>query len=165
MGRRKHPNIEQRFWEKVDKSGDCWVWTAAKRGNGYGAFKIDRKMHQAHRLAYEYTFGKIPEGLFACHKCDNRICVNPHHIFLGTNSDNMKDAWNKGRLVKIRNNDHFRGKINVNASLTREKVLYLKSLLTNKGTKTVKQIAKEEGIKYSTMLAVSSGRYYKSVTL
>lgn len=94
-----------RFMAKVvpvTESG-CWLWIGAYQGAGYGHFGIGsqtdgtRKTVLAHRYAYEHFVGQIPEGMFLCHKCDVRCCVNPAHIFVGTNRDNIQDAHNKGR--------------------------------------------------------------------
>jgi len=100
--------ISQRFWEKVDKNSpnNCWEWKSAIRGNGYGAFfthLIDegRKCHGAHRYSWTLANGPIPEGLWVLHKCDNRICVNPEHLFLGDRADNMRDCANKKRVCTI----------------------------------------------------------------
>lgn len=105
MNRKVRP-IEERFWEKVDKSnGDdgCWIWMAGKRRGGYGRFSLGRKEEgcaSAHIVAWELTYNKkVPEGLILCHKCDNPACVNPAHIFLGTYKDNTQDAILKKRLV------------------------------------------------------------------
>jgi aspartate carbamoyltransferase regulatory subunit len=70
----------ERFWEKVDKSNNCWTWTASKNRGGYGQFKIDGKLKSAHRVAYELEIGKIPDGLVIDHLCRNRACVNPQHL-------------------------------------------------------------------------------------
>lgn len=99
--------IPDRFWEKVDKSGECWLWMSCTR-NGYGAIGINYKTHYAHRVVYREMFGDIPEGMDICHKCDVRSCVNPAHLFAGTRKDNMMDASEKGRLGGLRAN--FGGK-------------------------------------------------------
>ena len=100
--------IEDRFWEKVDKRclSDCWNWKSSIRGNGYGAFFTHflpqgRKCHGAHRFAWTLVKGKIPKGLWVLHKCDNRLCVNPEHLFLGDRVANMKDAATKKRVCTI----------------------------------------------------------------
>lgn len=86
-----------RFWSKVDKSGDCWVWTAAVSSKGYGRFKLNGKLVSPHRLAWEWANGPIPDGLVVCHECDNPPCVNPAHLKLGTQSQNMLDCVSRGR--------------------------------------------------------------------
>lgn len=88
----------ERFWRKVDKTGDCWVWTGGKHKDGYGLTGVTGKTELAHRVAWEFTNGKIPEGLHVLHKCDNPPCVRPDHLFVGTHLDNMQDMNNKGRL-------------------------------------------------------------------
>ena len=89
--------IGVRFWDKVEKTDTCWLWTAGKDPNGYGRFGIDRKARLAHRVAYEMLVGPIPKGLYCCHTCDNPSCVNPEHLFIGTQKDNMKDMAKKLR--------------------------------------------------------------------
>ncbi len=77
----------------------CFLWLGPRTGNGYGAIKIGKKMCAAHRIVYEEFVGPIPPGLLVCHKCDVPLCVNPAHLFLGTNKDNMLDAARKGRTA------------------------------------------------------------------
>lgn len=97
-------NVEERFLAKVDKSGanGCWNWTAAGRGNGYGTIKIDGKARDAHRVAHEMWIGEIPKGMVVMHKCDNRSCVNPEHLQLGSYRDNHTDAIAKGLITPFK---------------------------------------------------------------
>ena len=89
----------KRFWDKVDKSGDCWVWMASIDSSGYGHLGIDGKTARAHRVSWVLAHGPVPDGLYVLHRCDNRKCVNPEHLFLGTHSDNMRDMKVKGRQI------------------------------------------------------------------
>jgi hypothetical protein len=100
----KEKSYTEKFWEKVKLSGldDCWMWQATKDGNGYGMMKTNGRHERAHRVSHTLLKGTIPNGLFVCHTCDTPGCVNPAHLFLGTNDDNMKDMVAKGRSDKER---------------------------------------------------------------
>lgn len=104
---RPRKTTRQRFWSKVDKNGpmilqtQCWLWTAAKTADGYGSFWIRNKADYPHRYSFEIHKGKLPDGLMACHHCDNPPCVNPDHIFAGTAKENGQDCKEKGRHDNI----------------------------------------------------------------
>jgi len=89
-------NILKRFNAKyyINDTG-CWLWRGSDRFN-YGTFYMNRKIHYAHRVSYELFVGQIPRKLMVCHSCDVKSCVNPSHLFLGTQKDNMKDYGLKG---------------------------------------------------------------------
>ena len=99
--------LEPRFWSKVERTfeTDCWFWKASIDVNGYGQFGLAPgqfgaktwTMAKAHRVAWLLTNGEIPAGMFLCHKCDMPRCVNPSHLFLGTQTDNMRDCVAKDR--------------------------------------------------------------------
>jgi len=88
----------ERFWNKVKQStpNNCWLWVASKTG-GYGRFRIDGKVRKAHRVSWEIHNGSIPNGLCVLHNCDNPPCVNPGHLWLGTQEENILDMKRKGR--------------------------------------------------------------------
>ncbi len=92
------------FWARVDKSGGpnaCWPWQGAPSGHGYGAFRNGKgRRYRAHRLAWANTYGGWPTGFLCLHRCDNKMCCNPLHLFTGTQQDNMLDMAQKDRHVR-----------------------------------------------------------------
>ena len=92
-----------RFWPKVRKTAGCWEWLGARISTGYGEITLPQgRQVLAHRFAWVQAHGPIPQGLLVLHRCDNRACVRPTHLFLGTQQDNVRDAVRKGRLVNPR---------------------------------------------------------------
>lgn len=155
-------DLVKRFWNKVDKKeNNCWVWKGATEVTGYGKFSLEGSTKQnyktgkAHRLSYEIHFGEIPNGLCVCHTCDNRLCVNPEHLWLGTREDNNKDRKAKGRNGDINGEKHGRVKL---------KASYLKDILKKKEEGlSYTRIAKEYGVCQSTISRMVKGVNWKSL--
>lgn len=101
-GTRHGQSVEARFWAKVDVRGpdECWEWQASTTSSGYGQIMVNarpRRITRAHRLSWTIANGPIPSGMVVCHRCDNPPCVNPAHLFVATQQDNIADMVRKGR--------------------------------------------------------------------
>ena len=129
--------IEDRFWEKVDKSGECWIWTACTDGHGYGVMSVPGGYTKAHILSYRMHVGEIPRGLCVLHKCDNPRCVNPDHLFLGTRRDNALDRDRKGRVAH--------GESHYAAKLTNKQVREIRERWDAGGVRII-ELARDYGV-------------------
>lgn len=104
----------ERFWSHVKIINDndsCWEWRACVKSNGYGHIRVDGKNVHVHKFSYELAHGEIPKGMFVLHSCDNRKCVRPKHLFLGTQKVNIQDMVSKGRDNPLRGENHPKAKI------------------------------------------------------
>lgn len=131
------------FWSLVDKSDadGCWHWRGRVNSNGRGRLSFDGRRQYAYRVAWELTNDRrIPDGMYACHSCDNPLCVRPAHIFLGTQFDNMRDAVAKGRFKKSR------GKPGVPRPMVTDEQVYEARRMHASGDFTMRQIARSLGV-------------------
>ncbi len=128
---------KERFWEKVQKDSDdkCWKWIGGKFSNGYGQFYKNPCKITAHRFSYELANGEIDKNLKVCHTCDNPICVNPNHLFVGTQKDNIQDMIKKKR-------HNFNDAIGINNG---------RSIVNEVEVKEIRQKYKEGNISYKKL--------------
>lgn len=152
--------LQQRFWEKVDRAGECWNWLGCKDHAGYGQIRLDGKLMLAHRASWLLHHDSIPDDLFVCHHCDNPGCVNPGHLFIGTNRDNMQDASRKGRL---HNQNVPRGEVIVSPVLTEAQVIAIRGVYSA-GNVTQRSLATEYGVSCSTIRDILKRRTWRHVS-
>jgi|SRR5579875_1134712 len=159
------PPWQDRFWARVDKSGPvvrpelgpCWVWTGQRATTGYGSLSRNRRPYMSHRLSWELHFGEIPEGTGAhgvcvLHRCDNRLCVNPAHLFLGSQADNVRDMDAKGRRVTR----HLRHEQHPRAKLASADVAFIRERYAQGGV-THRDLARKYGVDRTTVTAILRG--------
>lgn len=144
------------------QSNGCWEFRGASNA-GYGIISVGRtprgnkRAVRAHRLMWELTFGPIPRGLYVCHSCDNRPCVNPDHLFLGTAKDNTADMIAKGR----KNQASVVGVRNPRARLTEDQVRQIKRELSA-GTGPT-ELSRRYGVGHGTITSIKSGKNWSSI--
>jgi len=147
-------SLEQRLMEKVARqANDCWQWTGNHHQYGYGLLKIDGKQIRAHRISWELKNGAIPAGLHILHRCDTPSCVNPDHLFLGTQADNIADKLAKGRQA--------RGERLHSSKLKVVQVIEIKRLLAA-GAKN-RTLARQFDVTPTAIRAIAAGRAWKHI--
>lgn len=137
--------------KKNDETG-CVEWTRHIATTGYGTLKYRQKQWIAHRFAWQFYRGAIPDGMIVCHKCDNRKCINPEHLFLGTTQDNVTDKMNKGRFVPC---------IGERSGTAKLSELQIKQILADLRPQT--KIAKSFGISQSNVSLIKSRLSWRHV--
>jgi hypothetical protein len=149
--------VRARFWAKVDRGATdvCWAWGACLDHKGYGMFRLRNRMPHAHRIAWMLTRGAIPDGLQVLHKCDNRVCCNPAHLFLGTNAQNVADRVAKGR------SNRPRGTRNPKAKLDELGVREIRRRLLAGDARSA--IARAHGVSKRTVWSIHKGETWRHV--
>jgi len=158
---RDYPMTEkatERFWSKVDQSGDCWVWHGTMRGDGYGSFQLGRGvgMKPAHAIAYVLGHGPIPDGHYVLHRCPgehNPLCVNPAHLTAGTPKDNMDDRERQGNTP--------RGSKHGNAKLREHDIPVIRVMLAEGLSQW--EVARAFGVKQSIISDIKLGKSWTHV--
>ena len=159
-------SLEQRFWSKVKKAGpdECWQWQGACRRGGYGYIRAGSQAGgglAAHRVSWVLAYGEIPEGMLVCHTCDKPACVNPAHLFLGTYSDNIQDAYDRGRRQASHRSRNV-GEKHPGAKLTEE---WVREILARhaSGKYTHAELAAVYGVARQTITNIMNRRRWKHI--
>lgn len=154
---KRYSKMEDKLRNYIRKTDKCWLWTGDKYSSGYGRLTIKLGLQvRAHRFMYEQRFGKIPEGMFALHKCDVRACVNPEHIFIGTKKDNMQDCVSKGR----NRYKTLKGTESPNSNLNKKDITEIRELYKT-GKFFQREIGHKFGVSQVTVSRIILGYSYK----
>lgn len=164
LGPPAHKTPQQRFWEKVEKAGldECWEWTGARTPPGYGSFRLDGRARSAHRVSYEWSRSTSASGLVVRHSCDNPPCVNPRHLFGGTQKDNIRDAAEKGRLNGRPGESRNVGRVNGQAVLSPPEVRAIKAQVA--AGRLHRDIASDFGVSRSLVSMINGGKRWGHIT-
>lgn len=160
--------LADRFWEKVQKTEGCWLWTGATDGGGYGQIGSDTGSpvpFKAHRVSYQLHVGPIPDRLEVLHTCDNPPCVRPDHLFLGTQTDNMRDCAAKGRIrvgTEAHRRNASRGEGRWSARLTEADVVAIRIRYAAGGV-TCAEIARDYPVCGAHIAGIVSRKFWKHV--
>lgn len=146
----------RRFWANVKKSDGCWLWIGQKNETGYGRLWFHDRKWSAHRFSWLIHVARIEEGKRILHRCDVRNCVNPAHLFPGTQLDNVQDCKSKGRF---KSNKY---ELNPRSILTRDSVLKMRQKRSQSGT-SFKSLASEFGVSLSAAFSAVNGRTWKNI--
>ncbi len=148
------PTEEERFWSKVDVRApdECWPWSSALNEHGYGVFGGRKLPVLAHRAMWQVFNGPIPAGMCVLHHCDNPRCVNPAHLWLGTNADNTADMMTKGRHKPV----SLPGERNPNVRITADDVACIRALYAAGGI-SQDRLARQFGISQTQTSRVIRG--------
>lgn len=160
---RSRDSIENTFddhWKEKPETG-CWEWQRTKDKHGYGGLRANNRWVKAYRFSYERSIGPIPKGMSVLHSCDNPPCVNPDHLFLGTQADNLRDMRRKGRHVS--GFSKCIGTRNRSSKLTEEDVREIRRLYRENGM-TQRQLATQFGVTKTPITLILNGSTWKHVT-
>jgi hypothetical protein len=151
-------SLSERLLSKIviDNETGCWNWTAYKNVDGYGQLLVKRQAHGAHRISYQVHRGQIPVNMKVCHSCDNPACINPAHLFLGTQTENVADMDAKGRRARgdsVAN----KGVDHPMAKLSESDVLAIKAAKSSRG------LSKKYGVDYRHIWRIRTGKRWTSV--
>lgn len=150
------------FYSKITKDASgCWLWNGVLDKKGYGRIFVNRKRYFAHRLSWIVHNGEIPQGMYILHKCDNPTCVNPDHLFIGTQKDNVDDCIEKGRRKHVAESlCRIYGSKNGGARLTENDVIEIKKRLSV--GEQQKRLAIEYGVGRATIWDIAHGKTWSN---
>lgn len=144
----------------IDPRTKCWEWQRCTQSNGYGRIRFGGRTWHLHRATFTAWIGPIPKGMDVCHKCDNRKCCNPEHLFVGTRLDNMRDCKKKGRnSCGERHSKLLRGELGPGAKLTWKKVRRIRELSKLGVAKSI--LASKYGVSVDNIRCITRNRTWK----